>query len=93
MGGNGDKRGEFRLFGGKMGNFGAEKAKNQGFGWQQGCGGGGGALAKAPEEKWGNMRENGGKWGEMGVGVRFFVIYVGKWGKHGVKTPQKTIFV
>ena len=24
----------------------------------------------------------------MGVGVRFFVICVGKWGKHGVKTPK-----
>ena len=74
-----------------MGNFGAEKAKNQGFGWQQGCGGGGGALAKTPEETWGNMGENGGKWGEMGVGVRFFVIYVEKWGKDGVKPPKKPL--
>ena len=36
-----------------MGNLGAEKAKNQGLGWKQGCGGG--ALVKAPEEKWGKM--------------------------------------
>ena len=64
-------------------------AKNQGFGWQQGCGGGGGgvALAKAPKEKWGGMGKNRGKWGEMGFGVRFFVIYVEKLGKHGVKPP------
>ena len=47
-----------------MGNLGAEKAKNQGLGWQQGCGGG--ALAKAPEEKWGKMGKNGGKMGENG---------------------------
>ena len=51
-----------------MGNFGAEKAKNQGLGWQQGCGGG--TLVKAPEEKWGKMGENGeemgGNGGQMG---------------------------
>ena len=47
-----------------MGNLWAEKAKNQGFGWQRGCGGG--ALVKAPEEKWGKMGENGEKWGKMG---------------------------
>ena len=73
-----------------MGTFGAEKAKNQGFGWQQDCGGGA-ALAKAPEEKWGNMGENGGKRGRIGVGVRFFVFYVEKWGKHGVKPPKKPL--
>ena len=58
-----------------MGNLGAEKAKNQGLGWQQGCGGGAlvkapeekwGKMGKAPEEKWGKMGENGGKWGKMG---------------------------
>ena len=62
-----------------MGNLGAEKAKNQGLGWQQGCGGGAlvkapeekwGKMGKAPEEKWGEMGKNGGKWGgnaeEMG---------------------------
>ena len=47
-----------------MGNLGAEKAKNQGLGWQQDCGGG--ALVKAPGEKWGKMGEMGRKWGEMG---------------------------
>ena len=59
-----------------MGNLGAEKAKNQGLGWQQGCGGG--ALVKAPEEKWGKMgkapEEKWGKWGKMGKNG-------GKWGK------------
>ena len=58
-----------------MGNLGAEKAKNQGLGWKQGCGGGAlvkapeekwGKMGKAPEEKWGKMGKNGGKWGEMG---------------------------
>ena len=58
-----------------MGNLGAEKAKNQGLGWQQGCGGGAlvkapeekwGKMGKAPEEKWGKMGENGGKWGGNG---------------------------
>ena len=75
MGENGGKRGKFRLLGGKMGNLGAEKAKNQGLGWQQGCGGGAlvkapeekwGKMGKAPEEKWGRMGKNGGKWGKMG---------------------------
>ena len=58
-----------------MGNLGAEKAKNQGLGWKQGCGGGAlvkapeekwGKMGKAPEEKWGKMGENGEKWGKMG---------------------------
>ena len=58
-----------------MGNLGAEKAKNQGLGWQQGCGGGAlvkapeekwGKMGKAPEEKWGKMGKNGGKWGGNG---------------------------
>ena len=63
-----------------MGNLGAEKAKNQGLGWQQGWGGGGGgALVKAPEEKWGKMGENGGKWGKMGR----------KWGERGPVAPPK----
>ena len=71
-----------------MGNLGAEKAKNQGLGWQQGCGGGGalvkapeekwGKMGKAPEEKWGKMGENGGKWGKMGR----------KWGGNGGKGDQ-----
>ena len=64
-----------------MGNLGAEKAKNQGLGWQQGCGGG--ALVKAPEEKWGKMgkapEENGEKWGEMGR----------KWGGNGEEMGGK----
>ena len=56
-------------------SLGAEKAKNQGLGWKQGCGGGAlvkapeekwGKMGKAPEEKWGKMGENGGKWGKMG---------------------------
>ena len=50
-----------------MGNLGAEKAKNQGLGWQQGSGGGGGALVKAPEEKRGEMgKAPEEKWGERG---------------------------
>ena len=58
-----------------MGNLGAEKAKNQGLGWQQGCGGG--ALVKAPEEKWGKLpRKNGEKWGKIGKNGE-------KWGKGG----------
>ena len=39
---------------------------------------GGGALVKAPEEKWGKMGENGGKWGKMGENGE-------KWGKMGRK--------
>ena len=75
---------------GKMGNFGAEKAKNQVFGWQQDCEGGegGGGISESSRGKKG---KHGGKWGKMGVGVRFFVICVGKWGKHGVKTPKKPL--
>ena len=70
-----------------MGNLGAEKAKNQGLGWQQGCGGGvvvkapeekWGKMGKAPEEKWGKMGENGVKWGKMGR----------KWGGNGGKGDQ-----
>ena len=63
------------MLGAKMGNLGAEKAKNQGLGGQQGCGGGAlvkapeekwGKMGKAPEEKWGKMGGNGEKWGKMG---------------------------
>ena len=53
-----------------MGNFGAEKAKNQGLGWQQGWGGG-----RIGESSRGKMGKNGGKWGKMGR----------KWGKMGDK--------
>ena len=55
-----------------MGNLGAEKAKNQGLGWQQGCGGGRigessrGKMGENGESSRGNMGENGGKWGKMG---------------------------
>ena len=80
MGENGGKRGKFRFLGGKMGNLWAEKAKNQGFSWQRGCGGGG-ALVKAPEEKWGKMGENGGKWGKMGEnGEEMGRKWEDKWG-------------
>ena len=41
------------MLNGKMGNFGAKRAKNHGFDWQQRYGGG--ALVKAPKEKWGKM--------------------------------------
>ena len=41
----------------KMGNLGAEKVKKHGFDWQQGYGGG--ALVKAPKEKWGKVGEMG----------------------------------
>ena len=41
------------MLNGKMGNFGAKKAKKHGFDWQQGYGGG--ALVKAPKEKWGKF--------------------------------------
>ena len=67
-----------------MGNLGAEKAKNQGLGWQQGCGGG--ALVKAPEEKWGKMGENGGKWGKMGENGEEMRR---KWGERGPVAPPK----
>ena len=67
-----------------MGNLGAEKAKNQGLGWQQGCGGG--ALVKAPEEKRGEMGENGGKWGEMGENGEEMGR---KWGERGAVAPPK----
>ena len=40
---------------------------------------GGGALVRAPEEKWGKMGENGGKWGEMGR----------KWGGNGEEMGRK----
>ena len=48
-----------------MGNLGAEKAKNQGLGWQQGCGGGGGG-GRIGESSRGKMGGNGGKWGGNG---------------------------
>ena len=64
MGENGGKCGKFWMPDGKMGNFGAEKVKKHGFDWQQGYGGG--ALVKAPKEKWGETGENGEKWGKMG---------------------------
>ena len=68
-----------------MGNLGAEKAKNQGLGWQQGCGGG--ALVKAPEEKWGKLpRKNGGKWGKMGENGKEMRR---KWGERGPVAPPK----
>ena len=78
-----------------MGNFGAEKAKNQGLGWQQGCGGGvvvkaleekWGKMGKAPKEKWGKMGENGGKWGEMGENGEYMRR---KWGERGPVAPPK----
>ena len=59
VGGNGEKCGKFWMLGSKMGNFGLKKVKKHGFDWQQGYGGGG-AMVKAPEEKWGEMGENGG---------------------------------
>ena len=67
-----------------MGSFVAERAKNQGFGWQQGCvcGGGGGALAKA--EKMGKMGENGKKWGEMGGWGENFCDFMWKNGENMV---------
>ena len=55
-----------------MGNLGAEKAKNQGLGWKQGCGGGRigessrGKMGENGESSRGKMGENGGKWGKMG---------------------------
>ena len=78
-----------------MGNLGAEKAKNQGLGWQQGCGGGAlvkapeekwGKMGKAPEEKWGKMGENGGKWGKMGGNGEEMGR---KWGERGPVAPPK----
>ena len=62
MGGNGETCGKFWMLHGKKVIFGAEKVKKHGFDWQQGWGGGGGAaLVKAPEQKWGKM---GGNWGK-----------------------------
>ena len=78
-----------------MGNLGAEKAKNQGLGWQQGCGGGAlvkapeekwGKMGKAPEEKWGKMGKNGGKWGKMGENGEEMGR---KWGERGPVAPPK----
>ena len=85
-----------------MGNLGAEKAKNQGLGWQQGCGGGAlvkapeekwGKMGKAPEEKWGKMGKNGGKWGKMGetgeeMGRKLGENW-GKWGGNGEEMGGK----
>ena len=57
IGENGGKCGKFWTLDEKKGN---EKVKKHDFDWQQGYGGGGGvALVKALEEKWGGM---GGKW-------------------------------
>ena len=50
----------------KWGILGAEKLKKHGFDWQQGYVGG--ALVKAPEEKWGKMGGNGGEMGQNGGG-------------------------
>ena len=67
-----------------MGNLGAEKAKNQGLGWQQGCGGGRigesprGKMGKNGESSRGKMGKNGEKWGKMGR----------KWGGNGGKGDQ-----
>ena len=78
-----------------MGNLGAEKAKNQGLGWKQGCGGGTlvkapeenwGKMGKAPEEKWGKMGKNGGKWGKMGENGEEMRR---KWGERGPVAPPK----
>ena len=55
---------EFWMLDGKLGNLGAKKAQKHGFDWHQGYGGG--ALVNAPKEKWGEMRENGEKWGGIG---------------------------
>ena len=67
---------------GKMGNFGAKKVKKHGFDWQQGYGGG--ALVKAPKEKWGDkwgkVGKSGGKWGEMGKTAGNFECSMEKWG-------------
>ena len=74
-----------------MGNLGAEKAKNQGLGWQQGCGGGGGGrigessrgkMGENGESARGKMGENGGKLGKMGENG-------GKWGGNGEEMGGK----
>ena len=49
-GGKWGKCGKFWMLDGKMGNFGAKKAKKHNFDWQQGCNRD--ALVKAPKEKW-----------------------------------------
>ena len=71
-----------------MGNLGAEKAKNQGLGGQQGCGGGRigessrGKMGENGESSRGKMGENGGKWGKMGENG-------GKWGGNGEEMGRK----
>ena len=75
-----------------MGNLGAEKAKNQGLGWQQGCGGGRigesprGKMGKNGESSRGKMGENGGKWGKMGENGEEMGR---KWGERGPVAPPK----
>ena len=75
-----------------MGNLGAEKAKNQGLGWQQGCGGGRigesprGKMGKNGESSRGKMGKNGEKWGKMGENGEEMGR---KWGQRGPVAPPK----
>ena len=86
MGENAENCGKFWMLDGKMGNLGAEKVKKHGFDSQQGYGGG--ALAKAPKEKWGKMGENGGKCRKL------WEILDARWknGEFGGRKGQKTWF-
>ena len=81
----------YSMLDGKMGNLGAKKAKKHGFDWQQGYGGG--ALVKAPKEKWGKMGKSGGKWGGMGKTVGNFGCSMEKWGIWGLKRPKNMVLI
>ena len=55
--------------------------------------GGGGALVKAPEEKWGKMGGNGEKWGEMGESVGNFGCSMEKWGILVLKRSKNMVLI
>ena len=67
--------------------WGLKGPKKHAFNWQQGYGGG--ALVKAPKEKWGKMGKSGGKWGKMGENVEFFWMLNGKMGNLGAEKVKK----
>ena len=73
MGGNGAKwckMGEtvvnFGCLMEKWAIWGLKRSKKHGFDWRQGYDWGRGCIGVSPEEKSGELVENGRKWGEMG---------------------------
>ena len=79
---------KFWMLDGKMGNFGAKK---HGFDWQQGYGGG--ALVKAPKEKWGKMGKRGEKWGKMENTVGNFGCSMEIWRIWGLKRSKNMVLI